>query len=488
MANDLNHRDDFDKLIQSSFAEQPVQADPVVWDNIQAAIAPQKKRVIAWWWYGAAASVALLLTAAVFFLNDDQSRPNSIPAITFEKGAADQKSDAIQNDQESESTQGIETLSSQGQESSNNIDSDLQKRKDNHSIETKEARGEALDPRSIADSDASTKSTVIPSEKNPSLNNSIDNQLSKKRTSTSLIASENGKSLDGKKSNDGNINGLATNDANDHSSEKLLSMPRQELLDPTLAYMPRLGAELPLDLAVVEQLNKRYIPWYEDSYPENLVSESSNFLAANLTSGGAATGALGSSTGRFESNSNIVPTSLEIGATNDYALASDEEINYSPPFVLGLKGALALSKRWYVESGLNYTYLSQKITSEQGFINPTTIVEHYIGVPLLFDFEFVQKRKLSMLASAGWQFEKGLAARSRVEEPNGTGITHLSAPGIQLGWVLGLATEYRINDQIGIYIQPSITYWMYSSAGIQNVRNHSLIWPSLQMGLRYRID
>lgn len=478
MSKDLNHRDDFDKLIASSFAEQPVQADPVVWDNIAAAIAPQKTRVIAWWWYGAAASVALLATAAIFFMKDDPASMKDIPAVTFDEGATDQKAGNTQIEIPSETINEAEGLSFENETKSG------ESNQDQNVVDFDKA---SMDQGAIASSESNAKDSE--NRLKPSSSNNLnDKPFTEKSAGSGLIASEKRGATPLKNGIDRFENGAELGSIVQHSSDDKFTLSSEHSQVADLDLMPRLGAELPLEFATVDQLENRFMPWYDDSYPQNLESESSNFLAANLTSGGSASAGLTSGASRFAMADNATPTELVVGNNDEYSFASDEEVNYSPPFVLGVKGALGLSKRWYIESGLNYTYLSQKITSELGFVYPTTIVEHYIGVPLLFDFEFVQKRKLSMLASTGWQIEKGIASRSSVEEPNGTTVTKLQTPGIQLGWVVGLATEYRINQQAGIYMQPSITYWMYSSAGIQNVRNESLIWPSLQMGLRYRIN
>lgn len=479
MSNDLNHRDDFDKLIQSSFAEQPVQADPVVWDNIAAAMAPKKKRVVAWWWYGAAASLALLMTAAIFFLNNDQSNSNEVPAVTYDEPNNDQNLNQTDDQQTRESLSDPSSLSFEDQKMNAKNTDDTS---DNNSEKV------LIESSSIAVSNKPVKKIAENRDEDEIDHESSDLASKNSSVDPALIAIENGENDNQKNESSGIENTDQPAPAGNGNSVKYIAVASAELDHLNLALMPTLVADISTELAVIDQLENRFMPWYDDSYPKSLEAESQNFLAANLTSGGSASSGFASSNNRFELSNDATPTSLTTGSNDEYSFSSDEEINYSPPFVLGVKGAIALSKRWYFESGLNYTFLSQKITSEQGFIFPTTITEHYLGAPLLFDFEFVQKRKLSMLASTGWQFEKGIASRSSVEEPSGTSVTKLKAPGIQIGWVLGLSTEYRINPQFGLYLQPSLTYWMYSSSGIQNVRNNSLIWPSLQMGLRYRID
>lgn len=441
MAKDINHRDDFDKLIQSSFAEQPVAADAFVWENIAAAMAPKKKRIAFWWWYGAAASVALLIGAAFYYNQTTNLQIDSAPEFVLED------CDSVELEFKNHTSVDVNTVA--------NSDGDKPTDSDEHSINS----------NTINDSSvgfASTEGSNLSSEKK-----AIEN--SGKEPNTIRAAAEENHAF--------NQADFAENSSIQNESVKGG--------DSVLNNMPILLAQVE-ESVLTNEFERRNLPRFVDVADAKPDFSTSKFLAANLASAGGASGAAyGGSNSRFNFAEDASPSSL--GTAGQYNFQSDEVITYSPPLVFGVKGALSLSKRWYLESGLNYSLLSKSITSELGLVQPTTIIEHYIGLPILFDFEFVQKRKLSMFTSAGWQIEKGIAARSIVKDNNGRGITYLSAPGVQIGWIMGISSEYRINDQLGFYMQPSLTFWMYSSRNIQNIRNHSLAWPSLQMGVRYRI-
>jgi len=434
MAKDINHRDDFDKLIQSSFAEQPVQADAFVWDNIAAAIAPKKKRIAIWWWYGTAASVVLLIGAVIYFNQTTNLQTDSAHGFVLED------CDSVDNEFKNNTSMDVNAVANSDSENpiNSNKENDPSKgfasmEKSNHSIEKNAV--EKLDQK--PDKFESTR------DDNNALNQA---DFTENSSFQNAIANAG---------------------------------------DSVLNNMPILLAQVEQSV-LTNEFERRNLPRFVDVADAKPDYSTSKFLAANLASAGGASGsAYGVSNSRFDFAEDASPSSL--GNSDDYSFQSDEITTYSPPFVFGVKGALALSKRWYFESGLNYSLLSKNITSELGLVKPTTITEHYIGLPLLFDFEFVQKRKLSLLATAGWQLEKGIAARSIVSDNSGRAVTHLQAPGVQIGWIIGVSTEYRINEQFGFYMQPSLTFWTFSSRYIQNIRNFSLAWPSLHMGLRYRI-
>jgi hypothetical protein len=441
MAKDINQRDDFDKLIQSSFAEQPVQADAVVWDNIAAAIAPKKKRIAIWWWYGAAASVTLLLGAAFYFNQTTKLQNQSAPEFVLED------CDSVDNEFKNNTSVDVNAVA--------NSDAGKTTESDEHPINSNKEN----DP---------SKGFATMEESNLSYETKAGEKLGQKPEKFESTP-------------DGNnaLNRLANAENNSNINAKAF------IGDSSLSSMPMLAAQVEASL-LSNEFERRNLPRFVDVADAKPDYSTSKFLAANLASAGGATGsAYGVSGNRFGFAEDASPTSL--GNSDDYNFQSDEITTYSPPFVFGVKGALSLSKRWYFESGLNYSLLSKSITSELGLVKPTTITEHYIGLPLLFDFEFVQKRKLSLLATAGWQVEKGIAARSIVSDNTGRTVTHLQAPGVQIGWIIGVSAEYRINEQFGFYMQPSLTFWTFSSRYIQNIRNYSLAWPSLQMGLRYRI-
>lgn len=441
MAKDINHRDDFDKLLQSSFAEQPVAADAFVWDNIAAAMAPKRKRIAIWWWYGAAASVTLLLGAAFYFNQTTKLQNQSVPEFVLED------CDSAELEFKNHTSVGVNTVANSDAEKSTESDENpINSNKENDLLK----------------GFASMEEDNLSSEKKAG---EKIGQKAEKLEST----------IDRKNA----LNQAAYAENNSNTSAKAISG------DSSLSNMPILLAQVEESI-LTNEFERRNLPRFVDVADAKPDYSTSKFLAANLASAGGASGsAYGGSNSRFNFAEDASPSSL--GTSEQYNFQSDEITTYSPPFVFGVKGALALSKRWYFESGLNYSLLSKSITSELGLVKPTTITEHYIGIPILFDFEFVQKRKLSLLATAGWQIEKGIAARSIVKDNNERGITNLSAPGVQIGWIMGISSEYRINDQLGFYMQPSLTFWMYSSRNIQNIRNHSLAWPSLQMGVRYRI-
>lgn len=428
MSNDLNHRDDFDQLIGQAFAEQESAADAYVWENIEAALQPRKRRAAIWWWTGAAASFAILLTSALLWSNRSNKELENAPKLSSE---------------ESIQSSGDSLISS---EMAENESTDFKDQKLDDVVE--ESREESSSTYDLASNTNQNKTAsdrfLMNAEKvNESLN-AIQPRSNKPLNSSS-------------KSNDGSLD---------------------------LEYMPTLVAELDTSKAEHHPL-ARNLPRYVDFEPLKPVT--SDYLAANYASGSGAT-AYG---GNFEASrmgfgtnyaSDYLPTALQDNNTFD-----DTETKFQAPFTIGFRGAKSISNRWFVESGLGFSVLNKDVSSPSGQFSPKTIREFYVGVPLLFDYEFVQRRKLSLMATSGWQIEKGLASREIFKDNSGRGVTYVNAPGIQLGWVFGLASEYRINQQLGLYLQPTLTYWMYSSNGIENIRNYSVVWPNIQMGLKYRI-
>lgn len=427
MSHDLNHRDDFDRLIGQVFAEQTSAADAHVWENIEAALQPKKSRGAFWWWTGAAASVVVLLTCALLWSNQSSKELENAPILSSEEIRESSLDSVISSEIAEKESTDFRDLK---------LEVDVEKR----------------------EKSSSTHDFAIQTNHNRALSDDFF---------------KNAKQVN------------VGSNANQPRSIKPLNTP-SKLMDGSLylEYMPMLVAELDTIKAEHYPL-ARNLPRYVDFEPLKPVT--SDYLAANYASGSGTT-AYGNN---FEASrmgfgtnyaADNLPTALQENNTFD-----DTETKFQAPFSIGFRGAKSISNRWFIESGLGFSILNKDVSSPSGQFSPKTIRDFYVGVPLLFDYEFVQRRKLSLMATSGWQIEKGLATREILKDNSGRGVTYGNTPGVQLGWVFGLSTEYRINQQLGLYFQPMITYWMYSSSGIENIRNYTILWPNIQMGLKYRI-
>lgn len=147
-------------------------------------------------------------------------------------------------------------------------------------------------------------------------------------------------------------------------------------------------------------------------------------------------------------------------------LASPEftSITHKSPVSVGLSARKHINDRWSLESGLTYTYLQSRFENEDPLSTNAKLHLHYIGVPLHIVNRIVNREKWDFYISAGGMVEKGLRSIYIQEINNGNAtFTTDARTGIDgLQWSLSgaMGTTYKINEFLGWYLEPKITYYL----------------------------
>lgn len=123
------------------------------------------------------------------------------------------------------------------------------------------------------------------------------------------------------------------------------------------------------------------------------------------------------------------------------------EYSHKLPLRFGVSVAVPLSEDIYFETGLSYSYLRSDIKKDSEKISQKL---HYIGVPVNFNWYFVNREHLGLYLGAGLSVNKCISA-SIGRERFGIGKFE-SAANLQAGF-LG-----KISRRIGIYIQPGVSF------------------------------
>ena len=121
--------------------------------------------------------------------------------------------------------------------------------------------------------------------------------------------------------------------------------------------------------------------------------------------------------------------------------------NHKLPLRFGLTVAIPLSDNVYFETGLSYSYLRSDIKIDSEKLSQKL---HYIGVPVNFNWYFINKEHLGLYIGAGMSVSKCISA-SIGRERFGIGKFESSA-NIQAGF-LG-----KISRSVGIYVQPGVNF------------------------------
>jgi hypothetical protein len=194
---------------------------------------------------------------------------------------------------------------------------------------------------------------------------------------------------------------------------------------------------------------------------------------------------------------NAYLSSLNIGN-----LFKNNSRDYLPPVTFGLNVNLALPNNWSLETGIQYTRLQSNGTVS---INSSNAIQfstnfrykvdenlHYLGVPIILNYTFSQKRKTSLYFSTGLSFEKGIIAKYVANpEDNYPGMqpiySHNAINGLQCSMNTGLGMSYKFIPHFELFGQPSFTYYFNSQLNNTTVYSiHPFIF-NLRTGIRYTI-
>ena len=143
---------------------------------------------------------------------------------------------------------------------------------------------------------------------------------------------------------------------------------------------------------------------------------------------------------------------------------------HHPPVRAGLSFQYQLNPRLSLFSGISYTYLHSRITYPDNAGEVLHQNLHYIGLPLGASCRIWSSNRFAFYASARVMLEKCVN-----DKP--------------WQWSVGaaLGAEYRFKHQLGLYLEPSLSYYFDDHTSLQHYYKEYPIAFSLEIGLRLHI-
>ncbi|MBQ8127949.1 MAG: outer membrane beta-barrel protein [Prevotella sp.] len=161
-----------------------------------------------------------------------------------------------------------------------------------------------------------------------------------------------------------------------------------------------------------------------------------------------------------------------------YLSNSIEETTHHAPLTFGLSLRMPLSAAWWLESGLNYSYVASTFTHRYGTrVTSEKQQLHYLGVPLSVGYNVWNTRRLQTYAAAGVEGMVNMAAH--VSEG------HVSRDRLQMAVGVSVGAVYELLPATSIYVQPSLRYYPDNGSSLRNVFKDRQLQFDLRMGLRY---
>ena len=152
------------------------------------------------------------------------------------------------------------------------------------------------------------------------------------------------------------------------------------------------------------------------------------------------------------------------------------DIDHKQPLSFGFSVRKGLARGFSVETGLTYTYLA----SDVKFAGSSETVSqklHYLGIPLRANWNFLDKKLVTLYVSGGGMIEKCVYGKlgSEKETVKPLQFSVSGAVGVQLN-----ATK-----RIGIYMEPGVAYFFDDGSSVQTIRKENPFNFNIQAGIRF---
>lgn len=168
---------------------------------------------------------------------------------------------------------------------------------------------------------------------------------------------------------------------------------------------------------------------------------------------------------------------------------------YGIPVSVGAGVRIGIAPKWSIGTGINYTLLTRKFygnyisvgesgTIQKDISSDIRESQHFIGIPVNFYYDIINRNSINLYAYAGGAAEKCVADRFQVL---GTDINHTEKiKGMQLSADLGMGVEFMLGRHLGIYLDPSIRYF-FDNNQPKSIRTAQPLMFGFEMGLRAKL-
>ena len=164
--------------------------------------------------------------------------------------------------------------------------------------------------------------------------------------------------------------------------------------------------------------------------------------------------------------------------------ANGGDVKFFSPLSVGIQFKTAVADRFYISSGLAYSYLVSQydlLVDQQMFAGAYNQL-HYVGIPLSLSYNFVDTPSLGVYASVGGAVEKCVSQRY-VYASN---TLHQKVGGLQWSAQAGIGVEYWFVPRAGIYFDPSLV-WFFDNKQPLSIRTQQPLQARLEVGFRFKL-
>ena len=168
-------------------------------------------------------------------------------------------------------------------------------------------------------------------------------------------------------------------------------------------------------------------------------------------------------------------------------------IKHRQPVRIGMGVRFRLTDRAGIETGMNYSFLSSDITSENRYGGDKTEQRlHYVGIPLNLNYGIWSNRNFEVYALAGGMAEFCVSGKSHTEYLSGQTVTGTADEDIRdkrPQWSVNAqaGVQYNFSELVGVYLEPGVSYYFDNGSDVDNIYKDKPFNFNLNVGLRFTI-
>ena len=193
-------------------------------------------------------------------------------------------------------------------------------------------------------------------------------------------------------------------------------------------------------------------------------------------------------------NSPITDYQNDVSDTYVVTPPTINKANHHQPIRVGLSLRYAISPRWSLLTGINYSYLQSDFSS---YNNRTSTDKkqklHYIGIPVNLSYTLWQKKKFNLYLIAGAQAEKLVKGQTETTTTQHNQSTTSNTETVHENKLVfstntSLGVEYQLGNYIGLFAEPGVSYYFKNGSGIESSYTEKPFNFNFNLGVRVNFN
>lgn len=170
------------------------------------------------------------------------------------------------------------------------------------------------------------------------------------------------------------------------------------------------------------------------------------------------------------------------------------DIKHKSPVTVGISVLYQLTPKLSLGSGLTYTKLVSELQAgnESDYIRSRQTL-NFIGIPVHLNYLIFESKRLATYVSSGAAFDKNIGGNMVTQYT----LNPISEDGpkekltdktIQVSVNALVGVQYKINSQLGIYLEPGVNYYFQNQSEHSTLFKEKPFMVNTRMGLRFTLN